>query len=125
MEADIFKIILIITVIAYFIKKSQTKEECPQNKDLSLREVQEMREESFKKAFENSKNNPTDFSFFYNLFNVTKVILILLWRVFIFALFLFCLYSILANIIHFNIGLAVAWTFGAIISFFIFMFSIQ
>lgn len=64
MEADIFKIILIITVIAYFIKKSQTKEECPQNKDLSLREVQEMREESFKKAFENSKNNPTDFSFF-------------------------------------------------------------
>lgn len=124
MEADIFKIVLIITIIVYLIKKSQTKEEYPQNKDLSLREIQEMREENFKKAFENSKNNPTDFRFFYNLFNVIKVILILLWRVFVFVLFLFCLYSILANIIHFNIGLAVAWTFGAIVSFFIFIFSI-
>ena len=59
------------------------------------------------------------------ILDLLKLIFIFLLRIALFCLFLFCLYSILAHIIHFNIWMAIVWTFGAIISFFIFMFSIQ
>lgn len=59
------------------------------------------------------------------ILDLLKLTFIFLLRITLFCLFLFCLYSILAHIIHFNIWMAIVWTFGAIISFFIFMFSIQ
>lgn len=59
------------------------------------------------------------------ILDLLKLTFIFLLRIALFCLFLFCLYSILAHIIHFNIWMAIVWTFGAIVSFFIFMFSIQ
>lgn len=59
------------------------------------------------------------------ILDLLKLIFIFLLRIALFCLFLFCLYSVIANIIHFNIFMAILWTLGAIVSFFIFMFSIQ
>ena len=59
------------------------------------------------------------------ILELLKLIFIFLLRIALFCLFLFCLYSVIANIIHFNIFMAILWTLGAIVSFFIFMFSIQ
>ena len=59
------------------------------------------------------------------ILDLLKLTFIFLLRIALFCLFLFCLYSVIANIIHFNIFMAILWTLGAIVSFFIFMFSIQ
>lgn len=128
---SIIKLFIIATTVGWLIARSNNKNQTIQTmKYISLEEIQKKQKESFERAFNKHKNTRSTINYksvLLNKFNILsetiKLISIFILRVTLFCLILFCIYSIVANIIHINIILAVAWTLGAIASYFIFLLS--